>query len=222
VQDRAGRAPQAGHERRRVGPGELVKRVAYPGALGSNILSAPVAGRKRDALAEPLPLLVPPLRTSDTGWAAESAERVTREERAALTAGALLTRRKTPPVVAWEVRFANGKEPGPVVALVGGKPPENARMTYTSGSLRLEIRADAGKLGGADRDRRESLPGDVRRGGREHRRQARLRRTRASEAPRFSGRSWPSPTGTPTGLWARRIPSRGLSCKTRSRGDMSC
>jgi EF hand len=110
-----------------IGPGELVERVAYPGALGANLLLAPHAGAKPDALADNFPLAVLPLRAADTEWAAALAERLKTDK------AHLLAARGAKPAAEWHARFGTG---APV--LEGGTKP--------SGALRLQLRADAGKL----------------------------------------------------------------------------
>lgn len=125
-----------------IGPGELVGRVAYPGALGSNLLPAPEPGRKPDPLARSLLLVVLPLRTADTHWAAAVADRL---PMAASNRDVSVLRSATP-AASWQVHFTGGTEPGAALEPVGGKPPATARLTFAAGPVRLELRADTGKL----------------------------------------------------------------------------
>lgn len=127
-----------------IGPGELVDRTSYPGALGSTLLAAPAPGAKSDAVTDALPLVLLPLRTTDTNWRHAVTAHRTKEKLPPVPADALLALRAAAPASAWQVRFAAGKDS--VVEPVGGKPPANARLALASGSLRLELRADEGKL----------------------------------------------------------------------------
>jgi Ca2+-binding EF-hand superfamily protein len=127
-----------------IGPGELVDRAAYPGALGSALLGVPTPDANPDAVTDALPLTVLPLRTNDTRWANVVAIRRGKEKLPTATADALLALRKADPATAWQVRFGAGK--APTLEPVGGKPPANARLSLASGPLRVEFRADGGKL----------------------------------------------------------------------------
>ncbi len=77
-----------------IGPGELVERTSYPGALGANLLLAPQAGAPPDALTDALPLAVLPFRTADTEWATALAES-TKGDKANLLAARCPRRRGT-------------------------------------------------------------------------------------------------------------------------------
>jgi Ca2+-binding EF-hand superfamily protein len=126
-----------------IGPGELVDRTAYPGALGSTLLVAPAPDAKPDAVTDALPLVVLPLRTADTRWANVVAARRAKEK-LPLAADALLALRTAAPATAWQVKLASGKPA--TLEPVGGKLPTNGRLALTSGRVQLELRADEGKL----------------------------------------------------------------------------
>lgn len=117
-----------------IGPGELVERTSYPGALGANLLLAPHAGAKPDALTDALPFLVLPLRTADTDWADSLAERTKADK------SNLLAARGAKPVAEWHAQFGTG---GPVLE-AGGKT--SARLAFAPNGLRLHLKSDVGKL----------------------------------------------------------------------------
>ncbi len=127
-----------------VGPGELVDRVAYPGALGSSLLMAPSPNTKSDAVTDALSFVVLPLRTADTQWASTVAVRREAGKLSAIPADDLLALRAKPAATVWHVKLGAGK--GTVVEPVGGKPPANGRLVLAEGNLRVELRADGGKL----------------------------------------------------------------------------
>ena len=129
-----------------IGPGELVARAAYPGALGSILLTAPAPEAKPDAVADALPFVVLPLRTSDRNWAAIVAARREKAKHPALPHDALVGLRTTAPAAAWQVRFGTGKLGTGALEPVGGKAPADARLVYSRGAVRFELRTDEGKL----------------------------------------------------------------------------
>ncbi len=100
-----------------VGPGELVDKVAYPGALGSVLLTAPFPGAKPDATTDALPLVVLPLRTADTHWTTKLPRDV----------------RTAKPAAGWQAKF-------------GAKPPADTRLMHAAGPVRFELRTAEGKL----------------------------------------------------------------------------
>ena len=129
-----------------IGPGELVERAAYPGALGSILVTAPTTGAKSDAVADALPFVVLPLRSADRDWESIVSARREKAKLPALTDDALLAARTSTPVAVWKARFGDGKLSGGALEPVGGKVPESARLVYSSGAVRFELRADEGKL----------------------------------------------------------------------------
>jgi Ca2+-binding EF-hand superfamily protein len=110
-----------------IGPGELVEHTAYPGALGSVLLTVPDPAARPHPVMTALPLVVLPLRTADTHWAAALAVQSKGD------AGAMKALRTTA-AASWQVRFGDGAAPPP-------------RLTHTAGPTQLELRADPGKLG---------------------------------------------------------------------------
>ncbi|MDY3552730.1 EF-hand domain-containing protein [Gemmata sp. JC717] len=129
-----------------IGPGELVERTAYPGALGSILVTAPAPNGAPDAVADALPFVVLPLRTADRGWEAVAAARRAAAKRPAFAGDALRGARADAPAVAWRVRFGAGKLAGGAVAAADGKPPASGQLVYAAGAVRLELRSDEGKL----------------------------------------------------------------------------
>ncbi|MBX9626674.1 MAG: hypothetical protein K2X82_22925 [Gemmataceae bacterium] len=113
-----------------VGPGELVDKLAYPGALGSVLFAAPFPDAKLEPVADALPFLVLPLRTSDTHWQAALTARREREKKPAVDVSTL---RRGKPAVAWSVEL-------------NGKPADAARRVHSANGLRLDLRTDGGKL----------------------------------------------------------------------------
>jgi len=124
-----------------IGPGELVSKIAYPGALGSLLLAAPVSGGKPDTTIDTFPLIVLPLRNADTHWLETVKARRAKEKLPLLTTEEL---RKTE-ASAWQVEFG-GKNKEGTLAAVGGKQPVNARLALTVDSIHLELRTDSGQL----------------------------------------------------------------------------
>ena len=104
-----------------IGPGELVEFAAYPGATGATLLSAPDPAAKSDVALAALPLVVLPLRTADTHWAAALAAR---------TGAGAKELRSAAPAAAWAVRFG----------------AETRRLAHAAGSTRFELRTDPGLL----------------------------------------------------------------------------
>jgi Ca2+-binding EF-hand superfamily protein len=128
-----------------IGPGELVDKVAYPGALGSILLAAPTAADKPDPVTDTFPLLALPLRTGDTHWANTVATRREKAKQPALSTDAILGLRKSAPAVVWQAMFSKEKESG-ILEPAGGKPSANGQLVHSSGPVRFELRSDAGKL----------------------------------------------------------------------------
>lgn len=128
-----------------IGPGELVDKTAYPGALGSILLAAPAVGDKPEPVTDALPLLVLPLRTGDSHWVNAAVARREKAKQPALSPDALLGLRMSVPAAVWQATFGQGKEFG-VLEPAGGKPPASGRLVHASGPVRLELRSDAGKM----------------------------------------------------------------------------
>lgn len=125
-----------------ISPGELVERVTYPGAGGSILFAAPAPDARTDAVTDAMPVVVLPLRTADTHWASMVAARREQDKLQKVSTESLLALRTTAPAVAWNVRLGTGKPA--TVERTDGKNPANFR--FSSDLLRLELRADEGKL----------------------------------------------------------------------------
>ncbi len=125
-----------------VGPGELVAKLAYPGATGANLLVPPDPAARPDPVTDTLPLIALPLRTANTAWAGVVARRIATMEKP-ITAEDLLALRREPPKVAWQVSLGAKRT---TLAPVGGKEPASGRLLFAAPTLRLELRADAGIL----------------------------------------------------------------------------
>lgn len=128
-----------------IGPGELVERTAYPGALGSILLTAPAPDSRSDVVADALPFVVLPLRTADRHWATAAPARRTAAKLPAFPEDALLGARAAAPAATWRVRFGEDKLAGGS-AEVGGNAPEGGRLVFAAGAVRFELRTDEGKL----------------------------------------------------------------------------
>ncbi|AWM39948.1 transaldolase/EF-hand domain-containing protein [Gemmata obscuriglobus] len=128
-----------------IGPGELVERTAYPGALGAILVTAPAPNGAPDAVADALPFVVLPLRTADRGWEAAVAARREKVGLSAFTAESLRGPRRPSPAAVWKARFGE-KLTGGALEPVGGKLPASGRLVYAAGAVRLELRSDEGKL----------------------------------------------------------------------------
>ncbi len=126
-----------------IGPGELVAKTAYPGTLGSILLRAPApnAPHESDPITDALPFIVLPLRTADTHWMTAAMSK-----QPALKADVLTTIRTATPKATWQVRFGTKLQNEPTLIAIGDKPPTNARLTFSTSKVRLELRTDDGKL----------------------------------------------------------------------------
>jgi len=131
-----------------IGPGELVERTSYPGALGSILFAAPSPDAKPDSATDALPLIVLPIRTTDAHWIATVTARRANESKPVISVEALADLRKAPPATAWHIRLATLKKGDLPLEVVGGKPPTNARLSFSSPGIRLELRTDDGRLKG--------------------------------------------------------------------------
>ena len=129
-----------------VGPGELVEKTLYPGATGAILYSAPSPNAKPDSTIDALPFLVLPLRTADTHWVSVVADRREKAKATAIKSDALPALRQGDPAAAWNVNLGTRKKDVAPLCALGSKPPANARLLYATGSVRLELRADEGKL----------------------------------------------------------------------------
>lgn len=110
-----------------VGPGELVPKLAYPGARGTNVLLPPRAGVTPVPEVGRLPLVLLPTGTADTAWSEVVSKRLGGKP----AAPDLVAWRREGPAVRWKVQLGAG----PVV-----------REPFVSGRLRVEMRAEAGTL----------------------------------------------------------------------------
>ncbi|MBN9118511.1 MAG: hypothetical protein J0I06_05015 [Planctomycetes bacterium] len=129
-----------------IGPGELVEKIAYPGATGAILCSAPSPAGKPDPTTDAFPLVVLPLRTADTHWVTAVAARREKAKAPAIEPDALAALRKNAPAAAWRVQLDTRAKDAPVLRAADGTPPADARLRYSAGSVRLELRADGGKL----------------------------------------------------------------------------
>ena len=129
-----------------VGPGELVQRTVYPGATGAVFCPAPSPTGKSDPATDAVPLIVLPLRTADTHWISAVADRRQKAKAIAIESDALIALRQGDPAAAWNVNLGTRNEGVVLLRAVGGKPPANARLSLSTGGVRLELRADEGKL----------------------------------------------------------------------------
>jgi Ca2+-binding EF-hand superfamily protein len=125
-----------------ISPGELVDRATYPGAGGSILFAAPSPDARTDAVTDAMPVVVLPLRTADTYWASMVTARREKDKPQKASPESLLALRTTAPGVAWKVRLGTGKLA--TVERIEGQPSANSR--FASDTLRLELRADEGKL----------------------------------------------------------------------------
>lgn len=146
-----------------IGPGELVPRTSYPGALGAILLSHPGSGSKPAPELDGLPLIVLPADPTDTHWAAVIVSRQDRDgdgrlstREAGLSADEFTAldadqdgRLSPDELAAWR------KTPCPGwYAVRLGKRPEDRPAVEPSGKeaipdrLRFDVRADEGKMPG--------------------------------------------------------------------------
>jgi hypothetical protein len=126
-----------------VGPGELIEWAAYPGAQGSILMTAPGPESSADRLADKLPFIVLPLRTADRHWEAVAARQ---QKLLAPSDKRWPTIRTTAPAVAWSVKFDDRQRSGGEIARVGREPPGHARLVFSLGTTRFELRSDEGML----------------------------------------------------------------------------
>lgn len=129
-----------------VGPGELVEKLAYPGAIGAILVSAPPAAARPDPTLDALPFVVLPLRTGDTNWVAAVAARRERAKATPIPTDALAALRTSAPATAWQVRLGTREKDAAPLNEAGGKSPTSDRLALTAAGVRLELRADDGKL----------------------------------------------------------------------------
>ncbi|MGE3803488.1 MAG: hypothetical protein AB7K24_02315, partial [Gemmataceae bacterium] len=128
-----------------IGPGELVARLAYPGARGSALLLPPAADLKPHPSTASLPVMVLPVRQADMYWISALEGRRAQEKLPALSAAELKTLREEVSEI-WEVRLGTRQEDQPALAVAGQQPPKDGRLALANGPVRLVLRSDAGKL----------------------------------------------------------------------------
>ncbi len=131
-----------------IGPGELVEKAAYPGALGAMLLSSQNPALKLPPAIESLPLKVLPLRLADQHWV--DAVRASRPENndVAFSAETLTSLRTAKPAGTWHVTLRAQKPNTEQRSLqvAGQEPPSNSRLAFASDLVHLELRTDEGKL----------------------------------------------------------------------------
>jgi len=121
-----------------IGPGELVAKAAYPGAVGSIWMRSSKEGVSADPIVEALPFLVLTALADDSNWKK--------------LAGARRESAKLAPMkfdeikgTTWHVRLG-GDQKEPALQAEGNSLPENQRLVLSAAEVRLELRSDAGKL----------------------------------------------------------------------------
>jgi len=129
-----------------VGPGELVEKTVYPGATGAILCSAPSPNTKPDSTTDALPFLVLPLSTGDTHWVSVVADRREKAKATVIKSDAIAALRQGDPAAAWNINLGARKKDVVLLEAVGRKPPANARLLLATDGVRLELRADEGKL----------------------------------------------------------------------------
>lgn len=129
-----------------IGPGELVEKTTYPGAMGAILCSAPSPAGKPDPTTDAMPLVVLPLRTADTHWVSAVTDRREKLNASAIKPDALAVLRKDSPVATWHASLGTRKKDTAPLQAVGEKPPANARLMFSVEGVRLELRTDDGKL----------------------------------------------------------------------------
>jgi hypothetical protein len=129
-----------------LGPGELVERLVYPGALGSILLAAPKPDGKVDPLVESFPLVVLPLRLADTEWVRCVAARQEKDRAPTPPDPTLADLRKQPPAIAWQVAFGAGPKEAGQLTLLGKPATKTGSLRHQTGRIQLHLRSDPGKL----------------------------------------------------------------------------
>jgi Ca2+-binding EF-hand superfamily protein len=129
-----------------IGPGELVEKIVYPGATGAVLCSAPSPTGKPDPTIDALPFIVLPLRTTDTHWMSAVAARREKANAPAIKPDVLAALRKDLPAAAWSVHLGDRKQDVAPLQAARERPPANARLRFSADGIRLELRADEGKL----------------------------------------------------------------------------
>lgn len=144
-----------------IGPGELVPKTAYPGAVGSILMAPPAAATEPVPELQGLPFVVLPADEADTQWAAVVVERRDRDKDGKLSAreaglsidvfatldtdrdrkisaAELVAWRKTEPAARFTIRL--GKRAKDLAAV------DHAGVSFATGRLRLDVRSDEGKM----------------------------------------------------------------------------
>jgi Ca2+-binding EF-hand superfamily protein len=104
-----------------IGPGELVPRTAYPGALGSQLLRPQGIESKPVVTGDGLPFTLLPFFLDKAIDDTDSSE-------------------------LWAINLGVKKPGQGTLFKSGEQPPASGQLTFTAGSVRLVLRADEGKL----------------------------------------------------------------------------
>lgn len=129
-----------------IGPGELVAKTAYPGAIGAMLLSAPRPKDRPSSIADFLPLVVLPIRLTDDYWPTTVNARLTRSKQPQIPPHDLLALRTSAPAATWQIRLDEGPTSFSSAASAGDKPATNARLSIEAGRTQIELRCETGKL----------------------------------------------------------------------------
>lgn len=129
-----------------IGPGELVARITYPGALGTLQLRPPAGVSIANSIADSLPFIVLPQRLDDRLWTAAVVARRKSAAAPQISAEQLASIRQAPPTATWHIRFATIDKGHPGLSVHGAERGSRPRLSWSCGNTRFELRQDAGRL----------------------------------------------------------------------------
>jgi Ca2+-binding EF-hand superfamily protein len=144
-----------------IGPGELVPKTAYPGTVGSILMSSPVADNRPVPELEGLPFILLPADETDTEWTSVVVARRDRDKDGKLDAkeaglpidvfATLDTDRDKKLSAAELAAWREGEPAARYTIRLGTRAKDRAALdrtgtSFATGPLRLDVRSDEGKM----------------------------------------------------------------------------
>jgi Ca2+-binding EF-hand superfamily protein len=129
-----------------IGPGELVSKTSYPGALGSFLMKAYAADVKTDPIGDLLPFVLLRPGEGDSELLLDSDESRQSTRSRLVSPEAFATMRTSTSSTAWQIRLNTIQDGRATLAADGHEPTANGRLTFTTVDVRFDLRVDDGKL----------------------------------------------------------------------------